>query len=140
MTPGVLLATSAGGLVLSLTGALRAARWWLATSLVSTLAALAAAVWVLATGVAWEWRSAFLIGGEGVHLRLDGVSALFLALLAVVGGAGAAYSREYWARPGAPRLALSWAAAGGAPCSCAWDLSCCARTDCISSSPGSCSP
>jgi hydrogenase-4 component B len=64
--------------------------------------ALAAAAWVLATGNAWEWRSAFLIGGESVHLRLDGVSALFLALVAVVGGAGAAYSREYWAERGHP--------------------------------------
>ena len=70
--------------------------------LAGTLAALAAAAWVLATGDAWEWRSAFLIGGESVHLRLDGVSALFLALLAVVGGAGAAYSREYWAERAHP--------------------------------------
>ncbi len=111
MTPGLLLATSACGILLSLTGAFRAPRWWLATSLVSTLTALAAAAWVLATGGAWEWRSAFLIGGEGVHLRLDGVSALFLALLAVVGGAGAAYSREYWADPAHPasaRLGRWW--------------------------------
>src|ERR1035441_6685637 len=97
MTIGAVLAAGAGAIILSLMGAFRAPRCWLSALLASALTALAAAGWVLATGDAWEWRSAFLIGGESVHLRLDGVSALFLALLAVVGGAGAAYSREYWA-------------------------------------------
>jgi hydrogenase-4 component B len=70
---------------------------WLSSLLTSAAAALGAAVWVFGTGGTWEWRSAVLVGGERVHLYLDGVSALFLALVAVVGGAGAAYSREYWA-------------------------------------------
>ena len=92
-------------------GSFRAPRCWLSALLASTLAALASATWVLATGDAWEWRSGYLIGGEGVHLRLDGVSALFLALVAVVGGAGAAYSREYWAAQAHPisaRLGRWW--------------------------------
>ena len=102
MTIGAVLAAGACAIILSLMGAFRAPRCWLSALLASTLTALAAAAWVLATGDAWEWRSAFLIGGEVVHLRLDGVSALFLALLAVVGGAGAAYSREYWAERAHP--------------------------------------
>ena len=98
MTIGaVLLVAGAGAIILSLMGAFRAPRCWLSALLASALTTLAAAAWVLATGSVWECRSTFLIGGENVHLRLDGVSALFLALLAVVGGAGAAYSREYWA-------------------------------------------
>src|ERR1035441_4479211 len=102
MTIGTVLAAGTCAIILSLMGAFRAPRCWLAALLASTLTALTAAAWVLATGNAWEWRSAFLIGGEGVHLRLDGISALFLALVAVVGGVGAAYSREYWAERGHP--------------------------------------
>jgi hydrogenase-4 component B len=102
MTIGAVLAAGACAVILSLMGAFRAPHCWLSALLASALTALAAAAWVLATGNAWEWRSAFLIGGESVHLRLDGVSALFLALLAVVGGAGAAYSREYWAERAHP--------------------------------------
>ena len=102
MTIGAVLAAGACAIILSLMGAFRAPRCWLSALLASTLTALAAAAWVLATGNTWEWRSAFLIGGESVHLRLDGVSALFLALVAVVGGAGAAYSREYWAERAHP--------------------------------------
>src|ERR1035437_4771664 len=102
MTIGAVLAAGACAIILSLMGAFRAPRCWLSALLASTLTALAAAAWVLATGKTWEWRSAFLIGGESVHLRLDGVSALFLALVAGVGGAGAAYSREYWAERAHP--------------------------------------
>ena len=50
-------------------------------------AALAAAVSVLAGGEGWEWRSGFHVGGECLHLRLDGLGAFFLVLLCVVGGA-----------------------------------------------------
>ncbi len=96
MITGALLAAAAGAIALSLMASLRAPRCWLATVLASTLPSLAAAAWVLVSGGTWEWRSALLVGGESMHLRLDGVSALFLALLAVVGVAGAAYSREYW--------------------------------------------
>ena len=62
----------------------------------------------------WEWRGGFTLGGETPHLRLDGVSALFLALLSVVGGAGAAYARGYWSDrdhpKSAPRGRLWWSA------------------------------
>jgi hydrogenase-4 component B len=97
MTPSVLLAGAGAALVLGCVGAPRAPRLWLAALLTSAALALGAAVLVLVTGTAWEWRSSFWLGGEAVRLRLDGVSAFFLALLAGLGGAAGAYSREYWA-------------------------------------------
>lgn len=97
MTPGVLLPVAAGAVLFSVMTSLRAPRAWLWALLAGSATALSAAVWVLVTGEAWEWRSTFAVGEQAVHLRLDGISALFLALLSVVGVAGAAYSREYWA-------------------------------------------
>jgi hydrogenase-4 component B len=91
-----ILSLAAGALVLSLIGARCAPRWWLMPVLTGTAAAATASGWVLISGVAWEWRSALSLGGETLHLRLDGISALFLALVAVVGGAGAVYAMEYW--------------------------------------------
>jgi hydrogenase-4 component B len=90
-------------------------RTWLALTAFGCIAALGAALNVLLGHADWEWRSGFVtVGGEPLHLRLDGVSALFLALLSVVGGAGAAYAREYWAEhhyPGsAPRGRAWWSA------------------------------
>ncbi len=105
MSPGVLLAAAGAAILLSFVAAFRAPRWWLAALLASALAAAGGASWVLAAGAAWEWRSSFLLGGESLHLRLDGVSALFLALVAVVGGAAGTYSREYWADAAHPRSA-----------------------------------
>ncbi|MDX2111049.1 MAG: proton-conducting transporter membrane subunit [Verrucomicrobiota bacterium] len=72
------------------------ARAWLGLTLAAVVAALVAALSVLWGGDAWEWRSAFAVGGEMLHLRLDGISAFFLVLLSVLGGAGAVYCREYW--------------------------------------------
>jgi hydrogenase-4 component B len=74
----------------------RLPRVWLALTVAGTAALLAAAVVVLAGGADWEWRSGFAVGGEALHLRLDGISALFLGLLGTVGGLGAIYAREYW--------------------------------------------
>ena len=71
-------------------------RWWLALTLAGTAALLGAAFWTLGGGTEWDWRSGFALGGEHLHLRLDAISAWFLALVAVVGGAGAVYAREYW--------------------------------------------
>ncbi|MDR1284084.1 MAG: NADH-quinone oxidoreductase subunit H, partial [Opitutaceae bacterium] len=59
----------------------------------------------------WQWHSARPLAGEIISLRLDGVSALFLALLAVVAGAGAVYSHEYWSdqdHPGSARRGRLW--------------------------------
>ena len=62
-------------------------RLWLALTLGAMASALAAALQVDAGAEDWEWRSSLAPGGEPVHVRLDGLSALFLALLCVVGGA-----------------------------------------------------
>jgi hydrogenase-4 component B len=88
----------------SLTGRV-APRFWLVTTVVGAGAALIAAVCVLVTGAAWEWHSSATLGGEPLHLRLDGISALFVALLGVVGAAGTIYSREYWTDRDHPRSA-----------------------------------
>lgn len=103
----VTLATSAAvGVKLS--------RTWLALTVIGAIAALSAALSVLLGSVDWEWQSGFLMGGEPLHLRLDGVSALFLVLLSVVGGAGAVFAREYWSEhhypASAPRGRAWWSA------------------------------
>jgi hydrogenase-4 component B len=106
MSPGPLLLVAAFGLVAGLLVGRRLPRAWLASSLGSCAIALVAAGAVLGGGTpAWEWRSPFPVAGEPLCLRLDAVSALFLALLAVVGGAGAAYARGYWADGAHPRSA-----------------------------------
>lgn len=111
MTPGWLLFASALGMVVGIAAAFRSPRLWLAATLTGAGAALAAAVWVLATNTEWVWRSTFLLGGEAIHLRLDAISALFLALLAVLGGAASAYAREYWtdaAHPASAPTGRAW--------------------------------
>ncbi|MCL4179559.1 MAG: NADH-quinone oxidoreductase subunit H [Verrucomicrobia bacterium] len=78
------------------------------------MAAMAAGSWVLVTGGVWDWQSPVRIGGEALHLRLDALSALFLVLVAVLGGAGALYAWEYWSDAGhpvsAPRGRFWWSA------------------------------
>ena len=49
--------------------------------------------------------SAVVVAGDAIHLRLDGLSALFLALLCVIGAAGAVYARSYWSDGKHPRSA-----------------------------------
>lgn len=96
MSPGFLLAAAGTAFILSLLAAFRFPRCWLAALIAGALAAFTAAAQTLATGAAWEWQSLFRIGGETVHLRLDGLSAMFLALAALLGAAAGSYSREYW--------------------------------------------
>ena len=95
MTPGSLLLIAWAMMLAGLLTAYRAPRGWLAATVTGIAAALAAAVWVLATGVTWNWQPEFLLAGEPIHLQLDGLSALFLALLSVLGGAGGWYAGEY---------------------------------------------
>lgn len=92
----------------------RFARLWLAFTIIGAVTGLSAALMVLLGSADWEWRSTFALGGEAIHLRLDGVSALFLVLLGVVGGSGAVYANEYWSEhhypDSAPRGRAWWSA------------------------------
>jgi hydrogenase-4 component B len=114
VTPGVLLLISLLSLGAGMLASSRQARWWLVLTVMGTVAGLGAALIVLLGAVDWEWRSAFALGGEAIHLRLDAVSALFLALLSMVGGSGAVYASEYWSEPrypdSAPRGRACWSA------------------------------
>ena len=87
-------------------------RLWLALVLAGMAAAIGAASLALGDGAGWEWRSAFRVGGEALHLRLDAISAMFLALMGVVGGGGAVYALGYWTDrdhpDSAPRGRLWW--------------------------------
>jgi len=105
MSPGPWLLLAAVGLVAGITLGPARPRLWLTATLAASVAAAIASIHVLAGGGAWEWYGPFPIGGELPHFLLDGVSALFLVLLAVVGGAGAAYAHEYWADRDYPRSA-----------------------------------
>lgn len=107
MNPGLPLLVALVAVVGGSAAARRSPRVWLVANLVASLAALTAAVSVLGAGATWEWHSDVALGGELLHLRLDGVSAFFLALLAVLGGAGSAYSLSYWSDAEHPRSAPS---------------------------------
>jgi hydrogenase-4 component B len=105
MTAGHLLWVAAIGVVTGVLSGRFSPRLWLASTVTGVAAALVASIWVLSGGPEWEWHSAFRIGGEPFHLRLDSISSLFLSLLCVVGGAGAVYSSEYWPDRAHPRSA-----------------------------------
>lgn len=105
MTPGGLILLAAIAILAGFAAARSSPRWWLAATLTAALAALAASAWVLAGGETWDWRTDFPVGGEAVHLRLDAISAFFLALLSVIGGVCSVYACEYWPDRAHPRSA-----------------------------------
>jgi hydrogenase-4 component B len=105
MIPGWLLLMAGVGVAAGILSAFKSERVWLAFTLVGAVAALAAALWILASGATWDWQPEIVIGGEPLHLRLDSLSAFFLVLLCVVGGAGSVYAREYWPDTEHPRSA-----------------------------------
>ncbi|MFI5335782.1 MAG: proton-conducting transporter membrane subunit [Opitutales bacterium] len=96
MSLGLLLLGAAVGQFAALLASRRAPRVWLGATLAGTGLALAAAALVLTTGAVWDWHNSFRLTGEALHLRLDALSAFFLALSALVGGAGAVYGGAYW--------------------------------------------
>jgi hydrogenase-4 component B len=93
---GPLLLLAFTALLAGITLGAKCPRVWLAANLTASVAALAAALGVLSGNPDLDWRSEFLLGGEPLHVRLDGVSAVFLTLLSVAAAAGAVYAREYW--------------------------------------------
>jgi hydrogenase-4 component B len=103
----ILLTISGVGMLASILAGTRVPKLWLTGVLVGAAGGVGAAAVALTTRVVWDWHSALTLGGEVVHLRLDAVSALFLALLGLVGGAGAVYGREYWTERAHPRSARS---------------------------------
>ncbi|PTY07437.1 NADH-quinone oxidoreductase subunit H [Opitutaceae bacterium EW11] len=106
MTPGLLLFVAACALAVSIVAGPKFPRVWLALVLVGTVSLLGSAVFVLSGAApAAEWRFAWAPGGDPIHLRLDGLSAIFVALVSVLGGAGAAYSLTYWSDHHYPRSA-----------------------------------
>jgi hydrogenase-4 component B len=91
-----LLLAGGAGLLASGIIARRSASWWLVFLLLAMLASFSAAIVVLATGASWSWNSALSVSGGELRLSLDPIGALFLALVAFVGSAGAIYASEYW--------------------------------------------
>jgi len=114
MTPGPFLLLAAVCLTAGIATGPRRPRLWTGLSVAGTAAGLGAALLGLLGAPEWEWWSGFPVGGEELHLRLDALSALFLALLCAVGGAGAVYAGEYWSDhhypASAPRGRAWWSA------------------------------
>ena len=115
MSPGPLLLAATIALAMAMIAGWRAPRLWLGATLTASVAMLIAAIMTLAGTVEpdWQWRSEFALGGETLHLQLDALSAMFLALLSVIGSGGAVYAREYWAAAAHPRTVrmgrVAWA-------------------------------
>lgn len=107
MSPGLLLAVAAAATFAGMLAGRGAPRLWLAMTLAGALAAVSAALFPLAGGGEWSWRSGIRLGGETLDLQLDAIGAMFLALSGVVGGVGAAYGREYWPDHSHPRSAAA---------------------------------
>jgi hydrogenase-4 component B len=105
MFSGPLLFAATLALFASMFAGLKAPRLWLGLTISAAVLSFVAALGVLACGGSWELRTIMKLGGEALHLRLDGLSAFFLVLLCVVAAAGAVYSREYWDDAQHPRSA-----------------------------------
>lgn len=80
---------------------------WLGVFLLGTLMTMAGAIYILTGGLDWTWQGGFALGGELLHFRVDGISAIFLVLLTIVSSAGAVYGHEYWGLKAHPRSARS---------------------------------
>lgn len=115
MSPAPLLLVAVASLSASILAGRVGARTWLALRVsLGTAAGLGASLAVLLGAGDLEWRSTFAVGGEPLHVRLDALGAVFVALLCVVGGAGAVYASTYWSDAhhpaSAPRGRAWWSA------------------------------
>jgi hydrogenase-4 component B len=80
-------------------------RLWLSLTLVGAAAGVTASLSAVGARQSWIWSSGMRLAGEPLQVRVDGISALFLILLCVVGAAGALYSGSYWSDRVHPRSA-----------------------------------
>ena len=114
MTTGIWLLIATASLLVSIVIGPKFSRSWLALTLLGGIAGLAAVMTGLIGATDWDWRNSFKVGGEPLHFHFDGLSALFLTVVSVGGGAGAVYACEYWpdeAYPAsAPRGRAWWSA------------------------------
>lgn len=102
----VSLLIAGAGVLLALGIALaRLRRGWLGATVAAMLAQFAAAAVVLSGESAWRWQCVSDICGQPLRVELDALGAMFLALAAVVGGAGAIYASDYWTDRAHPRSA-----------------------------------
>jgi hydrogenase-4 component B len=111
MSSGPLLLFAGSALAVGLIAGRTFPRVWLAATTLGGVAGLVAAVGVLHAGAEWDWHGQVALGGEPVHLRLDAISAIFLALLGLVGALGTLYARAYWtdaAHPRSARAGRAW--------------------------------
>jgi hydrogenase-4 component B len=104
MTPGVLLMLGLFCMVAGI-AAFRSPRVWLGFTTAGGAAGFVASLWILISGVPWEWRSELAIGGEALHLRLDALGAWFLTLVSLLGSVVGVYATAYWSEKGHPRSA-----------------------------------
>jgi hydrogenase-4 component B len=91
VTPGRYLLAAAVCSALALLFARRARRAWLVMTVAAAIAGVAACIHVFIATESWDWQVAMTPGGQAWHVRLDAVSALFLALLSLIGGLGAVW-------------------------------------------------
>jgi hydrogenase-4 component B len=107
MTPGVFLLVAVAALAAGMLAAFRAQRFSAFATCFGCAGLLASALPVLVGGMEWDWRPDLAVCGESVHLHLDPLNGLFLAMLAVIGGVGTVYSIEYWNEKEHPRSAFA---------------------------------
>jgi hydrogenase-4 component B len=105
MNTGPLLLLASVGVAAAIVAGRRSARLWQAGLIIAAVSALSASIEILLGGTPWIWRGSFAFAGEATLLRLDAISALFLALLSVVGSAGTLYAQSYWPTIEHPRSA-----------------------------------
>ena len=89
-------------------------RLWLALVLSGAGCALISAAQVLGDAGNWAWEASFTLGCQTPQFLVDGISALFLVPVSVIGGLSAVYSREYWSdhhHPDSAPRGRSWSAA-----------------------------
>lgn len=95
------------------TGAGKYPRFWLVLTGLGTLSALLGALHILLENEVWTWRAGFALGTEIPSIYLDGVAAIFLILISLIGGLSSLYAHQYWSEqlyPASARHGRTWSA------------------------------